>query len=923
MQFKFDGNQEYQIHAIEAVADLLEGQAPAAAVSSYIPMVGAQASFLPPEHKGQLLLTEVFPGAVGNPPILDEAALLKNLQAVQTRNGIQPDTALACIEETIDTATGPKAVRFPNFSVEMETGTGKTYVYLRTALELFRRYGLRKFIIVVPSVAIREGVIKTLDVTQAHLRELYGNTPYRYYVYDSENLSQVRQFSASSGVELMVMTIDSFNKATNVIRQMTDRLQGETPIHLVQAVRPVLILDEPQNMESELRVKALSALYPLFALRYSATHRNPYNVVYRLTPYEAYRQGLVKRIEVASVVKENDANQVFLRLDGIKTEKKTITARIAIHKLMKTGIIKEQIVTVRPGDSMEEKSGRPEYAGFDLDEINPGGGFVRFANNVELKTGESRGADKEAIFEAQIRYTIEEHFRKQAKLKQTGIKVLSLFFIDRVDNYARENGIIRQSFTKAFNQTKAGHLDWKDVNPERVQAAYFAQKRRKSGEVDLLDTVTGKTKEDEAAYDLIMKDKERLLSFEEPVSFIFSHSALREGWDNPNIFQICTLNQTVSAIKKRQEVGRGVRLAVDQTGDRVKDEKINVLTVVANESYERYVERLQAEIVEEYGLEGLSPKPADARKRGAAKLRKQYILKPEFRELWERIKHKTRYAVKINTEKLLNEVVLELDKAEIRPPRVTITKAQLQVGQEDAFDALQISAERTAKFLTRRNGLPNLIEIMANLMEHTTPPMRLTRTTLLEIFKRAKKKRGALDNPYGFATAAVQILKGKLADHLVNGIQYQKINEWYEMTQWESEIPSWKEYLVPSCRSNGSDGASLYDNVIWESEIEKKFAEDLEKLDFVKLYVKLPSWFTVDTPVGTYNPDWAIVMEERDPYGKSTGKPFLYLVRETKDRNWKTELRPDERRKILCGERHFKDALGVDYQIVTKASELH
>jgi type III restriction enzyme len=348
MQFRFDANQEYQIQAIEAVADLLEGQPRLYASPGYLAFAEAQGSLLPPEQRGQLQLAEIFPGTVPNALTLSEDDLFANLISVQRTNGIEPDAALACIEETIETAAGSKAVRFPNFSVEMETGTGKTYVYLRTALDLSRRYGLRKFIIVVPSIAIKEGVLKTFRVTEKHLRELYGNLPYRYYTYDSDNLSQVRQFALSDGVELMVMTIDSFNKASNVIRQTTDRLQGETPIHLVQATRPILILDEPQNMESELRVRALSALDPLLSLRYSATHRNPYNLVYRLSPFDAYRQGLVKRIEVASVGEEDDPNQVFLRLEDIKTEKNTITARIALHKLMKNGTIREKVVTVRP-----------------------------------------------------------------------------------------------------------------------------------------------------------------------------------------------------------------------------------------------------------------------------------------------------------------------------------------------------------------------------------------------------------------------------------------------------------------------------------------------------------------------------------------------------------------------------------------------
>ena len=895
LEFKFDPNQEFQTRAVESVTDLLDGQ---------------------PNIEAELSLTlGAGLAAIPNRLDLDSDALLANLQLVQQLNGLAPDEALQCIEETIETAGGPKLARFQNFSVEMETGTGKTYVYLRTALELYQRFGMRKFIVVVPSVAIREGVLKTMRITERHFSELYSNSPYRYYVYDSENLSQVRQFALSDGVEIMVMTIDSFNKASNVINQSTDRLQGETPIHLLQGARPILILDEPQNMESELRVRALSALDPLFALRYSATHRNPYNVVYRLTPFEAYRERLVKRIEVASVVSEDDANQPFIRLEEISTKKTTITARVALHKLMKSGVVKEQIVTVKNGESLEEKARRPEYAGFVVDEISPAGGYVHFTNNTELAVGDAKGADREAIFEAQIHYTVREHFLRQARLRPHGIKVLSLFFIDRVDNYVHEDGIIRNFLVNAFNELKKEHPDWRGASPDEAQAAYFAERRRRGGVVEMLDSVTGESKADESAYDLIMRDKERLLSFEEPVAFIFWHSALREGWDNPNIFQICTLNQTASEVKKRQEVGRGIRLAVDQNGDRVHDERVNVLTVVANESYERYVEKLQSEVEEDYGKEGLPPKPADARKRGTARLRKEYLLKPEFKELWRRIKHKTRYHVKIDTDELLEEVVPEIDKMEVRPPRVTVTKAQVQIGKDDVFEALQMSAAKTAVGLVGRYPLPNLIALMENLMERTTPPVRLTRRTLLEVFRRTTNKQAALENPQEFALGAVRTIKEKLADHLVKGIRYEKIGEWYEMSQLQADVESWEEYLVPVQRS-------LYDYVEFESEVERAFVEGLEKRDDVKLYVKLPGWFVVKTPVGDYNPDWAIVMEERDEHGQPTEKSLLYLVRETKGENWRTDLRPDERRKIVCGERHFKDALGVDYKVVTVAGEL-
>jgi type III restriction enzyme len=923
MEFRFNPNHPYQIEAIQAIVGLLEGQ----------PRIEADLRFAP----GQSSFA-----AVPNRLDIAETDLLTNLQAIQRKNNIALDTELKCLAGQIETANGSEDARFYNFSVEMETGTGKTYVYLRTALELFQRYGMRKFIVVVPSIAIREGVIKTLQVTERHFRELYENVPYRYYAYDSANLSQVRQFALSDSVEFMVMTLASFNKASNVIRQTTDRLQGETPIHMVQTTRPILILDEPQNMESEVSIAALASLDPLFALRYSATHRNPYNVVYRLTPYEAYRQKLVKRIEVASVVREDATAQPYLRLDKIESQKKTLTARLAVHKLMKGGTVKEQVLTVRPGDSLQEKTGRTEYAGYEIDEISLGGRFVRFANNVEISVGQELGADKDAIFEAQIRYTIEEHMRRQVRLRDIGLKVLSLFFIDRVDNYATEEGIIRRLFNQAFDDIKRGFPDWRDRSVEEVQAAYFAQRRTRSGEVILEDSKTGEAERDREAYELIMKHKERLLSFDEPVAFIFSHSALREGWDNPNVFQICTLNQSVSEMRKRQEVGRGVRLAVDQTGERVHDERYNVLTVVANESYERFVARLQSEvaleyqeeiearygksiadltdeertqIAEEYGEGILPPKPADARKRGKARLRKEYTLKPEFQALWERIKHKTRYAVTIDSARLIRDVVAALAEEEIKPPRVTITKARVDVGDESVFEALQMSAAKSVLSLAGRYALPNLVEVMANLMEHTTPPVRLTRRTLLEIVKRAPDRQAVVENPNEFATVAVRIVKEKLADQLVEGIQYEKINQWYEMTQFDAEIEGWTDYLEPAVNS-------IYDHVICDSDVERQFVKDLEHRDDVKLYVKLPSWFTVPTPIGEYNPDWAIVMEDRDTHGSRTDKPLLYLVRETKSTSRLEELRPDERRKAICGKSHFQDTLGVDYRVVVSASEL-
>jgi type III restriction enzyme len=351
---------------------------------------------------------------------------------------------------------------------------------------------------------------------------------------------------------------------------------------------------------------------------------------------------------------------------------------------------------------------------------------------------------------------------------------------------------------------------------------------------------------------------------------------------------------------------------VNQSGDRVRDERVNVLTVVANESYEHYVDRYQVELAEACGADGVPPKPADARKRAVAKLRKNYTLKPEFKELWNRIKHKTRYAVKIDTEKLLADVVADLNKATIRPPQLVMRKAVVQVDDEaDILKAVRVG-ERSAAAPVRDGARPNLVAIMSDLMERTTPPVRLTRATLLAVYQRSKQQKAALENPHEFATVAVQIIKAKLMDQLVEGIQYERVNEWYEMSQFLPEIATWTEYVIPAAHS-------VYDQVIFDSDIERDFVKGLELDDRVKLYLKLPDWFTVPTPVGEYNPDWAIVMEQRDEHGKPAGADCLYLVRETKATADVTKLRPDEARKIHCGKRHFRDGLGVDYSIITAA----
>ena len=923
MKLEFDPNLEYQLTAIESTITILQGQQ---RINTDLRFTKTQTPF----------------AVVPNKITLSEEELLRNLNQIQKDNKITPDKELVKITKNINGPTGQVEVSYPNFSIEMETGTGKTYVYFRTIIELYQHYGYRKFIIVVPSIAIKEGVLKTYEITKYHFKQLYGKLPITCYEYDSAKLSQLSGFTRSSDLEIMVMTLASFNKASNIINRTMDRLQGETPIQLLQATRPILILDEPQNMESEKSINAISSMNPLLTLRYSATHRNPYNVIYRLTPYEAFRKMLVKRVEVASVTEESTKVNPYILLKDIESKKKTIRAKLVVHKLLKSGTVKETPITVKLGDSLIAKTNREEYQGFDIAEINLGGGFIRFANNLELSIGESLGVDKDALFDAQIRYTVEEHFRKQGRLKSGGIKVLSLFFIDRVANYVEESGAIRILFNQAFNELKQKYSYWKDKDPDHVKAAYFAQRTNREGKTIYEDSKTGEAQRDEEAYNLIMREKERLLSFDEPVSFIFSHSALREGWDNPNIYQICTLNQTVSEIKKRQEIGRGIRLAVNQGGQRVHDEKLNILTVVANESYERYVLQYQTEIMsnyrdeiearygksifnltedereeirQEYGQDILPL--SNARNKKTVKLDKARYLSPEFREIWDKIKHKTRYRVSVDSGQLIKDVSEQMEQEDISPPRITVHKAMVQAGEENIFEAIEVGGSNNFMSLVGRYPMPNVVNKIINQLEYTSPPVRLTRATIFGIIKNlsTEKQEQMMDNPIEFSEKCSRVIKETIMDQLVEGIQYTKIDEWYEMTQFEEEFNIWEEYLIPA-------QTSIYDYIKCDSNIERKFVEGLERHEQVLLYFKLPQWFKVLTPIGGYNPDWAILWQEKDAHGEPIDKK-LYLVCETKDTTRLSELSLPEQRKIRCGIAHFKKTLKIsDYKLVKTVNDL-
>ena len=849
MELKFQGNLDFQLEAISAVVDTFKSQKHM-----------NDESILLPEN-----------GIVSNRLSLGQDQVLENLRHVQKSNSIDPTNRLHGM----------------NFSVEMETGTGKTYVYLRTIFELYQKYGFKKFIIVVPSVAIREGVLKTLNITQKHFKLVYENTPYSYYEYNSKKINLIRQFARSNTIQIMVITIDSFKKDDNIMNQNRDSLHGEKPIELVSKTNPILLLDEPQNMETGTAKEALSRMNPLFTLRYSATHRHRYNLVYMLTPVDAYNKQLVKKIEVASVTEDN-YNSAFLRCLNITANSNGIKAKLELNKKTGSGLRRKQMI-VKDGTDLKTKTGNPEYEGFKVTEINAKYNFVKFSNGIQIELGKERGTNQQQIMEIQINQTVEEHFRKHEDLKKNGIKPLSLFFIDKVDNYVLEDGFIRKAFEKSFNEHKGRFPDFKHLDAKDVHSGYFSTKQTDNA-----------MKKDKNAFELIMKNKERLLSHDEPVQFIFSHSALREGWDNPNVFNICTLNQTVSNMKKRQEIGRGMRLPVNSNGDRITDEK-HVLTVIANESYKDYVAKLQQEYVDEYGDGLMGIKPADARKRKTLVLEKEYHLNPEFKELWKRIAQKTRYAVDIDAGILVKECVREIDKITIDAMKIEIEKVSLHLGGEG------VSTEFVGKGSEKLDAdLP-----IPNVLERIADETNLTRNTVGEILCKIKNLDLIFKNPQEFTSSCILIIKEKLADLLTNGIKYHKMEDWYRMELFEN-IETYSNMIIPASKT-------IYDGVVLDSDTEKKFAEDLNNMDSVKMFIKMPGWFVVETPIGKYNPDWAVVMDVTDQFGDS--KETLYFVTETKGTTDIENLRPSEKRKLHCAKNHF-ESISAKYSVVTNASQL-
>ncbi len=871
MKLHFDSNQEYQIDAIRAVTDIFEGQ----------PLSGGDFEFSFTQTGA--LLSE---NGVGNRLTLTEEQIWENVRRIQERNEITSPPAPLLVNERGEFCI-PHGM---NFSVEMETGTGKTYVYLRTIYELNKLYGFKKFVIVVPSIAIREGVLKNLQITNEHLQTLYDKAQLNYDVYDSKKVSNLRGFAAGNAIQILVINIDAFAKDENIINKTNDKLTGKRPIEFIQSSTPIVIVDEPQNMETDIRKKAIANLNPLCTLRYSATHTNLYNLVYSLNPVKAYDLGLVKQIEVDSVISENAMNEAFIRLEKINAAKTKITAKIKIDCNTDKGVVKKS-VSVKAGDDIYKLSKQREIykEGFIIDEIDAGNGTITLTNGLMLSIGETQGGMNDEVMRFMLRRTVEEHLKKERVYKSRGIKVLSLFFIDKVKNYREYDangnpvkGKFAGWFEEIYRQevSKPAYNGLLPYAVDDVHNGYFSQDSK--GKVK--DT-EGESQADYDTYKLIMQDKEKLLDPETPLRFIFSHSALREGWDSPNVFQICTLNETKSEIKKRQEIGRGLRLSVNQSGERIFDRNINKLTVVANERYEDFAKALQREIQEDCGVDftGRVKNKGDRKK---IDFRKGFEADPKFLEIWEKIKFHTKYSVDYSTDELIASAAKAVkDMPETKRPTIKSTKKRVLI-TEEGVDGLLVSDSIDDDY---RIGFE-----MPDMLAYIQSKTELTRHTILGILKKSGKLSEVLLNPQLFMDNAVTAVKSALYGLMVDGIKYEKIaGKVYEMALFDDK--GFEIYLDDFTHHVKKPDKTIYENYIpLDSGIENRFAKDCESSENIEFFFKLPNWFKINTPIGTYNPDWAVVFK---------GEKKVYFVAETKSEG--EELRPSEKMKIACGKVHF------------------
>lgn len=1036
MKLQFEPNLDHQDRAIHAVTTLFDGARREQGVFTVL------APSTDPRHATQQKLAMDTTG-YGNRVVLSDDAWLANLQRVQRQNGLMVDATLglpfddkktkakskrtaAADEESASGSDESASERFATkrlwselggriFTVEMETGTGKTYVYLRTIYELHKQFGLSKFVIVVPSLAIKEGVKKSIAIMRDHFASLYDGVTPEDFVYDGGSVGRVRSFATASRLQIMVLSVAAFNKDANIMNNTHEGVGGARPIDVLANVRPIVIVDEPQSVEGGDEGKGLAALLrlrPTCILRYSATPRKAYHRLYRLDAVDAYQHKLVKRIEVAAASLQGTESKPYVRLLSVKSTSTTVTARVEIQEKTSRGV-RLRVRELRQNDDLQETTQLSQYEGYRVTEIrrNPkveSSGtltLVGKGERISLEVGHEHGGISEhERARHMIRRTIVEHLDKELVLLPRGIKVLSLFFLAHVADYrafAADGTPQPGPFSLLFEEEyetfrtvpKYAKLfaDRKGEVVADIHNGYFGIDRKGNKDiwVDTKETSQAGRAASERAYSLIMKEKEKLLAADTKLRFIFSHSALREGWDNPNVFQICVLRDMQSDRQRRQTLGRGLRLAVDQSGSRLRDAHVNRLTVVAWESYQAFAEGLQQEIETETGyvfgrvseerflgistvekngdelpfgeerakelmeslrtnglvdagdsvtealklaLESESvPLPescapfatqvidtlkrlaagveiVDADERQQRRLRRAVLDSDEFQQLWERIRQKTLYRVVIDEDRLVAECAKAVaETAAIRPMRVEWSRGAVEVDvggvKAKADEGYRLLAEPVFEL---RPPIPDLLGIL----EETT---KLTRRSLCRILIESGRLADVSVNPQQFLDQAKLAIQKRKEGLITDGIVYRRLlGETYSQELFKDLEDCIRKNLVESQRS-------VHDFVEVDSAVERTFVEQLEKEVAVKVYAKLPSEFVIPTPLGNYNPDWALVVERN-------GVDRVYFVVETKGSTYLDDLRRNEAAKVECAKKHFAvledGANPARYRLVSSLSEL-
>lgn len=1047
MEIKFK-SLKYQENAVQAVVQCFKGQ-PKSAVFSYRRDLGIQKPTIP---EFQTALFDTMPSekkeknsemGFANAPIQDMDLVLKNIQAVQTASGL--NKSLTLVTEDKDKGKNRNLTSSPlNLDVEMETGTGKTYCYIRTMFELNKQYGWSKFIIVVPSIAIREGVAKSMSMMAGHFQEQYGKKA-RFFIYDSKSLHNLDSFSSTADISVMIINVQAFNatgKDNRRIYEELDEFQSRRPIDVIAKNRPILILDEPQKMQADKTLESLSNFKPLFILRYSATHKRQYNLVHRLDALDAYNQKLVKKISVKGIeVKGLSGTHEYLYLENISVSKSAPVAHLEIEVETQKGF-RRQIRKVQKGDNLYTLSNNAEqYADrYVVVEIDARAGFVEFENGKKIHIGEALGnVDEKTMRTIQIRETIRAHLDKEHALFHLGIKVLSLFFIDEVAKYRvyDENGTaLNGEYAEIFKheyEAQVAHrlavLDLEEdpyrdylrsIDVDKTHNGYFAVDKKTKHFAD--PSIDKKSEEqlsnDSDAYDLILKDKERLLSFEEPTRFIFSHSALREGWDNPNVFVICTLKHSDNSISRRQEVGRGLRLAVNSKGERMdanyfgaegEVHKLNNLTVVTNESYKDFVSKLQTEIREslqsrptqatpEYfsnkiftlsdgtkktisleeakqihkylirnnyiddndqvlpnyheakangklatlpeNLESIQqhvfklidgifdPKAVeemmeDANKNQPNPINADNLNRKEFQILWSKINQKAVFTVELDSNKLIKDVVKEIDKVAMERNNKFVETLSYTVSGSTQKDEISLEAlenkQTFGKVKTERleANISAYSSVRYDLLGEIAEQTNLTRRTVAKILQgiNAAIFGQFKHNPEAFIREISQIINHQQAQMLLQHLKYSLTEQRYE--QNEVFISNDVSRKAPKLEKH------VFEYAATDSVIESKFVLALDGAKEVVVYAKLPDRFQIPTPFGAYNPDWAIAFDANEV-------KQIYFVAETKGSMDTSQLRAQEYNKIESARKFFNtlnekqnsDNAKVQYRVVDSFEQL-